>query len=156
MKYIISYTESDYIKFNKKFTPSHFVDLKISCARHADGIIILFKCLKKHIRDVQRWLIHFLVQKSITTKNALVFRGKLFKPNSFLKYFDFKLIYSDLNKLNFNKDKYVQLRYTSTATRLETMFSSYLGRSFCVLIQNSCVKSLKNRLKAQLSKKNSR
>lgn len=153
IKYLTSCAGLDYTRSNKKKRFSNLADLKVFCARHIGNIVVLCECLKKHVRDLQRCLINFWGQKGITVKNTLVFQGKLFKPDSFLKYFDFKLIYSDLN--NFNKNKYVRLKYTSIVTKVQTMFSGYLDRSFYVLIQNYGIKNLRNKLKAQLSKKNS-
>lgn len=155
IKYIISYAELDYIKANTKKRLSNFADLKVFCVSHVGDITVLGQCLKKHVRDIQRWLIGFLRQKGLAVRNALIFQGKLFKPNSFLKYLSFKLIYSDLNKFNFNKNKYKRLKYTSVATRVQTIFSGYLCRSLYVLIQNRCIKNLRDKLKRQLSKKNS-
>lgn len=68
---------------------SDFADLKVFCAEHVGYITVFSKCLKKHIKDIQRWLISFLSQKGIITANTSVSLGKLFRPDSFLKYSSF-------------------------------------------------------------------
>ena len=154
LKYVTSDVELDYIRFNRATKFSNFADFKVFCSRSVDDIIVLCTCLKKHARDVQRLSINFLRQKGVTTEKSQAFQGKVFKPGFFLKYASFKLIYADLGKLT-HKNKYVQLKYTCIAARVQKMFLYCLGRSFYVLMQRRCIKNLRNKLKVQLSKKNS-
>ena len=54
VKYAISYKELDYIRFKTGKRPINCVDLKVFCVRYVSDIIVLSKCLKKHVKDIQR------------------------------------------------------------------------------------------------------
>ena len=110
VKYAVSYAELDYIRFKTWKRPINCVDLKVFCVKYFSDIIVLSKCLKKHVKDIQRWLTNFLKQRGLTIKKTLVFQGKQFKSGFSLKYLDSKLIYSNLNKFNFGKDKSIRIK----------------------------------------------
>lgn len=151
----MSYAELDYIRLKTWKFFFHLADLNVFCVRHACDITILSQCLKKHVKDIQRWLINFLKLRGLTTKNTLVFQGKLLKPGSFLKFFSFKLIYSNLKKFNCSKNKYIRFKWTSSATRLQVVSSRRLCRSLHVRIRNRGIRNFRDKLKVLFSKKNS-
>jgi len=156
-RYTKSQKELDYIKFKTSKEPKKSVSrvyLQVFCIRYADDILILSKCLKQHVKKIQQLLIKFLNQRGLSIKTPAVYQGKLFKPGSSLEYLGFKYIYPDLNKSSFDKGKYTQLEYTPM-TLADGTFSRYSHSGPYILIQNRCIKNLKDKLKSQLNRKNS-
>lgn len=94
-------------------------------------------------------------QRGLTIKNTLVLQGKLFKPDSSLKYFDSKLTYYNLNKFNFGRDTSIQVKYTPVVAGVRVLFLRCLYLGFYALIQSRSIKDFRDELKMQLSKKNS-
>jgi Reverse transcriptase (RNA-dependent DNA polymerase) len=157
-RYIRSCQESDYIRFKTRKEPTRSVwstSLQVFCVRYVDDILILSKCLKRHTKNIQCLLINFLNQRGLTIKNPSVFQGKLFAPGSSIKYLGFTLVYPDLNKFNCNKGKYIQFECRGRPVGVSKVFSRYLRVSPYILVQTRCVKNLKDKLKVQLSVKNS-
>lgn len=155
VKYVISYAELDYVRFKMWKRSINCVDLKVFCVKYFSDIIVWSKCLKKHVKDIQRWLINFLKQRGLTIKNTLVFQGKSFKPGSYLKYLGSKLIYSNLNKFNICSLIPTNIKCMPVAVGVKILYLRYLQRSFHVLVQNCGIKIFRDKLKGQLSKKNS-
>lgn len=112
-------------------------------------ILILSKCFKNHVKKIQQLLINFLNQRGLTIENPLIFQGKHFKSGSSINYLGFKFISPNLNKLNFNQSKYINVKYRAITRHALQKNVPY------VLVQYCHLKNLKDKLKIQLNKTNS-
>ena len=86
-RYKRSKEELDYMEYKLGEKPSSsnsHTYLQIFCVRYADDILILGKCLKSHVKQIQSLLITFLSQRGLEIKNACAFQGKRFKPGTII------------------------------------------------------------------------
>jgi len=156
-RYTKSKKELDYVKFKTGKEPTKFVSrryLQVFCVRYADDILILSKCAKSHVKQIQHFLVEFLNRRGLEIKNSHVFQGKRFKPGSSIEYLGFKFKYPNLNQSSFDKGKYTKLGFNPMSVTDGT-FSRYSRSGPYLLIQNRRLKKLKNSLKIQLNRKNS-
>lgn len=156
VRYKRSKEELDYMKYKRGEKPSSsnsHTYLQVFCVRYADDILILGKCLKSHVKQIQSLLITFLSQRGLEIKNACAFQGKRFKPGTFFNYLGFTFKFPNLDSASFDKGKYTKLEFNPMSVA-DGIFSRYSRSGPYLLIQSSSLKKLKDSLRVQLSKKN--
>lgn len=157
VRYRRSKKELKYIKYKlgeKSSSPTSHAFLRVFCVRYVDDILILGKCLKLHVKKIQKLLVIFLSQRGLEIKNALMFQGKCFKPGASFDYLGFTFKYPKSDLISFNKEKYTKTQFNLISVG-DGKLLKHSKSGLCLLIKSICVKKLKNFLRVRLCKKNS-
>lgn len=151
-RYAKSLEELRHIKFKSSLKLSRSVNwahVRFFCVKYFDSILILAKCLKVHIKNLQELLVVFLDKMNLSIKSPLTFRGNFLKYDFSLKYLGFNFSCLDPNKFCFNKKRSISINVT-TVKSIKS-FKSALAP----FVQKRLFYKIKMKLKTQLNVINS-